>query len=140
MTLDYKIREFKIKDSKQVIRLLNKSRLYHKPWDNKNNYREKKKRDSDLMLIAEKNKRVIGFVLGQYDGWGAMIWRLTVDNNYRNQGVGTKLLENIVKRLKEKGANNIYALVADENKYKTWWKKQGWYFDTKCWTIGYIVE
>lgn len=136
MTLDYKIRNFEVEDSVQVIELLKGCGLCHEPWDNRENYEEKKKRDPDLMLVAEANSNVVGFVLGQYDGWGPMIWRLTVKEDYRNKSVGTKLLEEITARLKARGAKSIYALVGDKNEYKNWWEKQGWYFDTKCWTIG----
>ncbi len=55
MTLDYKIRGFEIEDSEQVIKLLDKSGLYHKPWDNERNYMEKKK----ISKFLEKARLVL---------------------------------------------------------------------------------
>lgn len=136
MAEDYKIRDFESCDSEKIISLLERCGLRHEPWDNNESYERKNRIDPGMMVVAESEGNVIGFVLGQYDGWGSMIWRLAVDENFRGKGIGSHLLREISSRLNEKGAKNIYALVSDSNEYADWWKKKGWYFDTKCWTIG----
>ena len=135
-----KIREFQPRDINQVISLLKESKLYHKPWDNQKNYIKKKKTDPDLMLVAEEDNKIVGFVLGQYDGWGPMIWRLAVSKAKQNKGIGTMLANQIEKRLKNKGARNIYVLATLNNKKSMeFFKKRRYYTDTKCWTMGKVV-
>ena len=65
----------------------------------------------DLFLVAEADGRVIGTVLGGWDGWRANIARLSTDAGYRRRGVADALVREIERRLRAKGARRIYALV-----------------------------
>lgn len=60
-----KIREFQLKGTNHVIKLVKEAGLYHKPYDNKKNFMKKKRLNPDLILVAEENKNVAGFILGQ---------------------------------------------------------------------------
>ena len=65
----------------------------------------------DLFLVAESDGRVVGTIIGGWDGWRAQIARLATDPSLRRAGIARKLLEEIEKRLYAKGARRIYALV-----------------------------
>ncbi len=135
-----KIREFKLSDANQVMALLKRSNLYHKPWDNRKNYAQKKKISPDLMLVAEENEKIIGFIMGHYDGWNAMLHRLAISKEHQGKGMGSMLADEMEKRLKKKGARNIYILAALKNKKSIkFFRKRGYYTDTKCWTMGKFV-
>ena len=45
------------------------------------------------ILVAEDDGHVVGNVLLIYDGWMPLVFRLAVGGAYRNQGLGTRLLE-----------------------------------------------
>jgi ribosomal protein S18 acetylase RimI-like enzyme len=65
----------------------------------------------DLFLVAESNGRVVGTVIGGWDGWRAQVARLATDPSLRRAGIARKLVDEIERRLYAKGARRIYALV-----------------------------
>lgn len=135
-----KIREFQLKDTNQVITLVKETCLYHKPWDNRKNYAKKKKFSPDLMLVAEENGKIIGFVMAHYDGWFSYMGHLAVSKEHQGKGIGSILADEMERRMKKKGAKNIYILAALKNKKSIeFFKKRGYYTDTKCWTMGKFV-
>ena len=65
----------------------------------------------DLLLVAESEGRIVGTVIGGWDGWRANIARLSTHPDLRRAGVARALVDEIERRLREKGARRIYALV-----------------------------
>ena len=65
----------------------------------------------DLFLVAEAEGRIIGTVIGGWDGWRANIARLSTHPDLRRKGVAMALVQEIERRLQAKGARRIYALV-----------------------------
>jgi ribosomal protein S18 acetylase RimI-like enzyme len=72
-------------------------------------------RDPDLFLVALDGEQVIGSVLGGYDGRRGMVYHLAVADRYRQQGIGSALMEELEQRLKDKGCIRSYLLVTTEN-------------------------
>jgi ribosomal protein S18 acetylase RimI-like enzyme len=66
---------------------------------------------SDLFLVAEADGRIVGTVIGGWDGWRGHIARLVADPAIRRQGIARKLVAEIESRLRARGARRIYALV-----------------------------
>jgi ribosomal protein S18 acetylase RimI-like enzyme len=65
----------------------------------------------DLFLVAEQDGRIVGTVIGGWDGWRAQIARLAVDPAVRRAGIARALVTEIERRLRGRGARRIYALV-----------------------------
>ncbi len=65
----------------------------------------------DLILVAEAEGRIVGTVIGGWDGWRANIARLSTHPDLRRSGVAMALVREIERRLRAKGARRIYALV-----------------------------
>jgi ribosomal protein S18 acetylase RimI-like enzyme len=65
----------------------------------------------DLFLVAESDERLVGTVIGGWDGWRAQIARLATDPSLRRAGVARALVDEIEARLYAHGARRIYALV-----------------------------
>lgn len=76
---------------------------------------KKIQRDGDLFLVAEREGKIIGTVLGGFDGRRGMVYHLAVDAAYRQQGVGAELMSALEQRLKEKGCIRYYLLVTKDN-------------------------
>jgi ribosomal protein S18 acetylase RimI-like enzyme len=72
-------------------------------------------RDPDLFLVAEAEGRMIGAVLGGYDGRRGMVYHLAVDDAYRRQGIGLALMRELEARLAAKGCVKYYLLVGADN-------------------------
>ena len=61
--------------------------------------------------MAEAGGRIVGTVIGGWDGWRAQIARLSTAAGWRRKGVARALVREIERRLYARGARRIYALV-----------------------------
>lgn len=77
--------------------------------------RVKLQRDADLFLVVRQDGRLIGTVLGGFDGRRGMIYHLAVDPEYRRRGVGRALMDELELRLAAKGCLKYYLLVTNDN-------------------------
>ncbi len=80
----------------------------------------------DLFLLAESGSRIVGTVIGGYDGRRGMVYHLAVDAEFRGQGIGTLLMDEIEARLKAKGCRKAYLLVKQGNSAAQMYEKRGW--------------
>lgn len=89
---------------------------------------EKKTRhDPDLFLVAEIEGKIVGTVIGGFDGRRGLIYHLAVHPDARKKGIGTKLMEEVESRLKNKGCIRSYLLVTRENEYAMkFYEALGW--------------
>ena len=83
-------------------------------------------RDDDLLLVAECDGRIVGTVMGGWDGWRGNIYRLAVLPEYRERGVARALVRIIEGLLFELGADKISAtLEKDEPSGLPFWEAMG---------------
>jgi ribosomal protein S18 acetylase RimI-like enzyme len=64
-----------------------------------------------VLIIALIEGRLVGSVIGGWDGWRGNIYRLAVAPAYRRKGIARRLVEEIDRVLFEKGAERLSALV-----------------------------
>ncbi len=89
--------------------------------------RKKLERDPDLFLLAEIDGRLVGTVLGGYDGRRGMMYHLAVDQSYRRQGIGEALMDALEHRLVAKGCIRYYLLVTTDNEDAIrFYEARGW--------------
>ena len=89
--------------------------------------RKKLQRDPDLFLVAEEAGRIVGAVMGGFDGRRAMIYHLAVVASRRKQGIGERLMAELEARLRAKGCLKAYLLVTLENhSAMQFYEKCGW--------------
>jgi ribosomal protein S18 acetylase RimI-like enzyme len=84
------------------------------------------------VLVAEVGGRVIGSIIGTFDGWRGNIYRLAVHPNYRRQGVARALVAEVEMRLTQQGAKRITALVEkDQPRAMSFWEAVGYRVDER---------
>jgi len=76
-----------------------------------------------VSLVAEVNGKIVGHIAfsevtvnGKFDSWYGLA-PVSVDPEYQNQGIGSKLIENGLSELKKLGANGC-VLVGEPGYYK----------------------
>jgi ribosomal protein S18 acetylase RimI-like enzyme len=112
------LREFQLStDYSQVITLWQNAGtgIHVRRSDEKEEITRKLQRDPDLFLVAEADGRIIGTVLGGFDGRRGMVYHLAVDDMFRKKGIGTALMTELEKRMKRKGCIRTYLLVTRDN-------------------------
>ena len=95
-------------------------------------------RDRELFILAWDGERLVGTVIGGWDGWRGNLYRLAVLPEYRRRGVAKMLVEAAERRLRRMGARRITALVLNRNAgARRFWSAAGYGCDS---TIGRYVR
>ncbi len=88
---------------------------------------KKLQRDPDLFIVAELNDKLIGTVIGGFDGRRGFIYHLAVDPAHRAQGIGGRLMDEVEARLRAKGCRRCYLFVTPDNpEAMQYYEKRGW--------------
>ena len=111
----FAIRELEVADIAQVIDLWEAVGDYHEHLDTPQALARKASSEEGLFLVAEVGGRVVGTVMGSYDGRMAFIARLAVAVGHRRHGIATSLMRELERRLQEKGAPQASLLVWHSN-------------------------
>jgi ribosomal protein S18 acetylase RimI-like enzyme len=82
--------------------------------DTRDEVAKKLQRDPDLFLLAMDGDRIIGTVIGGFDGRRGLIYHLAVEPAYRARGIGKLLMSEVERRLAAKGCLRCYLLVMDD--------------------------
>ena len=84
------------------------------------------KRNPDTCFVAAIDDRIVGVILCGNDGRRGYIYHAAVDPECRRHGIGSALVESVMKGLEELGINKA-ALVAfhDNEEGNAFWEKVG---------------
>jgi len=128
----FSIREFRYPDDYSAIRELwegMEKGVHLGRSDEPEEIVKKTSRDPDLFLVAEQEGHIIGSVIGGYDGRRGLIYHLAVKEEFRQNGVGGQLLDEVELRLKSKGCLKCYLMVTPDNsEVEGFYEKRGWHF------------
>ena len=79
-----------------------------------------------VLLVAEADGRLVGTVIGGWDGWRGSIYRLAVLPAYRRRGIARALVCEAERRLDWMGGRRISALVDSDHPWATdFWDSLG---------------
>jgi ribosomal protein S18 acetylase RimI-like enzyme len=89
-------------------------------------------RDPDALLVALRDERVVGTLIAAWDGWRGNMYRLAVWSEHRRGGIGIELVRAGERRLYERGARRVTALVGSEDDdAAAMWRAAGYERDPK---------
>lgn len=84
-------------------------------------------RDPDLFLVAEVDGRLVGTVIGGFDGRRGLVYHLAVAQPYQSFGIGSALMQELERRLAQKGCLKAYLLVIPGNpSLLDFYARRGW--------------
>jgi len=113
-----KIREFQFpSDYPQVLELWKHAGpgIQLRKSDESEEIQKKVEHDPDLFLVAEMDGSIIGTVMGGFDGRRGMVYHLAVAHSNRQKGIGKLLMNELEKRMAQKGCLRSYLLVTRDN-------------------------
>jgi ribosomal protein S18 acetylase RimI-like enzyme len=83
--------------------------------------------DSQALMVAEHDGVLVGSLIAAWDGWRGSFYRLAVVPGHRREGLATTLLREGERRLRERGAVRLTAIVADdEESAMAFWQAVGY--------------
>ncbi len=125
-----RIREFHYPEDYPAARLIWEnagSGIHLRRSDDPDEIQKKLQRDPDLFLVAEADGKMLGTVVGGFDGRRGMVYHLAVTELHRKQGIGELLMDELERRLMAKGCIRCYLLVTVENESAMrFYEKRGW--------------
>ena len=131
------IQYYKDTDYEETNQTLQEGGLYDDVWEDRGNLKRKIERDPESILLATDSDKIVGCVFVVEDGWNAFIWRLSVREEYRKQGIGKMLVEKAEEIIRARGIKESSIFVnAKNDDLKQWYKKQG-YLQTSDYTFMY---
>ncbi|MBQ6492323.1 MAG: GNAT family N-acetyltransferase [Erysipelotrichaceae bacterium] len=83
-------------------------------------------RNPDTFFVAEEDDKIVGVIMAGNDGRRGFIYHTSVHPEYRRRGIGTALVDETMKALKELGINKVAMVVFERNTDgNAFWEKQG---------------
>ena len=129
-----KIRKATKKDISEVIKLgkkIEELEFSNKfPFHGKSELMEALKDKNSIFLVAENDKKIIGFLYAKIlfhraGGW-CMLDNLAVKKDERHKGVGTELLKQLYSKLKKRKINYVQVLEEEHHKKtRNFWSSRG---------------
>jgi len=112
---------------KQVLELWRRAGAEPSVTDDPGSLRRRLRRDRKLFLLAWDRGRLVGTLIGGWDGWRGHMYRLAVDPGCRRSGIARRLVANVEARLQELGAVRIDGIVVSRNTAaSTFWREIGY--------------
>jgi ribosomal protein S18 acetylase RimI-like enzyme len=135
------IRVFDEADGPAVISLWKQVFAYPEPRnDPAAIIRRKLAAQRDLFFVAVADGKVVGTVMGSYDGHRGWIYSLAVDAEYRRQKLGTALIRHVEKALAEQGSPKINLQVLSSNAGAIeFYEKLGYHVEERI-SMGKVLE
>ncbi|MEK6952225.1 MAG: GNAT family N-acetyltransferase [Nanoarchaeota archaeon] len=121
------IRNYQDQDFQRLVELLKATENYYEPLDTRENLKIKIGHDPNSIIVLEDDNKLVGTVFICYDPWCSFIYHLSVHPNYQKKGLGSKLMDEAEKRLKEAGIRRPTLFVTEKNQQVIeFYKKRGW--------------
>jgi len=106
-----------ISEYERILELWDECDLPYKPEgrDTKENIAEEIRKQPEYWIGAYDGDTLLGIIVGTDDGRKGWINRLAVDKDYRNEGIGSKLVNLLEKEFEDKGFKIWAALIEPDN-------------------------
>ena len=85
------------------------------------------KRNPTTSVVAEKDGRIVGSILCGHDGRRGCLYHVCVDEDYRRNEIGKRMVVFAMKALKEEKINKVSLIAFTENDIgNAFWNTIGW--------------
>ena len=114
-TCKLKVRTFAMGDYPEVRKLWVASGLEIRPGDEPQGIARKLTRDRELFLVAEEDGKIVGTIMGAWDGRRGWMYHLGVQPERQRMGVATRLVRELEARMMKLGIPKVNALIYPSN-------------------------
>jgi len=122
------IHEMRIDDYDEIYELWrNTSGVGLSNADEKENIRKFLMRNKGLSYVCKYEGKIIGTIMCGHDGRRGYIYHVTITDQFRGKGIGRKLVEKSLEKLREEGIDKCHLFVFPDNAGGNgFWASTGW--------------
>jgi ribosomal protein S18 acetylase RimI-like enzyme len=136
-----KIEEFSMESYDDVIILWRKSGISVGSTDTKEEIKKMLDRNPQLFLVGKLDQKVIGVVMGGFDGRRGYVHHLAVDPNYQKRGYGKMIMDELIARFRKMSVHKIHLFIEKYNKYVVeFYRNLGWQIRDDLIMMSYIPD
>lgn len=136
-----KIEKLSIHNYDDILLLWKKTGISADSSDTKEEIERMIQLNSDLLLIGKIEEKIIGVVMGGFDGRRGYVHHLAIDPEYQKKGYGKLLMDELIKRYRKKRVHKIHLFIEKRNKdVIQFYRKLGWELREDLIMMSYIPE
>jgi len=99
-----------------IVDLWRKSSISVGSTDTRDEIERMLQRNPNLFLIGKVDNKVIGVVMGGFDGRRGYVHHLAIDPDYQRRGFGTMIMDDLIKRFRKIGVHKVHLFIEKYNK------------------------
>jgi len=136
-----KIEKFSMELYEDIIKLWRKAGISVGSTDTREEIEKMLKRNPKLFLIGRVNEKIIGVVMGGFDGRRGYIHHLAVEPDYKKRGYGKKLIDELIKRFHQMRVHKVHLFIEKYNeKVVNFYLNLGWDIRDDLIMISYVPD
>jgi len=129
MTSEWSIRESQSQDVPAILQLWRDADTTVSVMDTADDIRCVLDSPAPMLNVAVIEGRIVGRVIGTFDGWRGNIYRMAVHLDYRRQGIASGSLDSIGDFFDSVGAKRITVLAESEHAWAVgFWESLGYQY------------
>lgn len=105
------IRPCRVEDVEAVLALWPRADAVPRPTDHPDALLRRLEQDRDLFVLAWDGERLVGSLMGGWDGLRGQLYCLVIDPDHRRRGIAGRLVAEVEACLRELGAERITGIV-----------------------------
>ena len=135
------IEKFSMKFYKEIIELWRKTGISVGSTDTKEELKRMIERNPHLFLIGKRDEKVIGVVMGGFDGRRGYVHHLAVDPNYQKKGYGKMIMDELMKRFRKMRVHKVHLFIEKYNKEVVkFYQNLGWDIRDDLIMMSYVPD
>jgi len=136
-----KIEKYTMDLYEEIITLWRKAGINVGSSDTREEINRMLQRNPNLFLIGKLHNKVIGVVIGGFDGRRGYVHHLAVDPDYQKKGYGKMIMDELIERFRKLGAHKIHLSIEKYNKeVVVFYQNHGWEIRDDLIMMSYIPD
>ncbi len=111
-----KIETFSMESYDDIISIWRKTGVSVCSTDTKDEIKRILDKNPQLFLVGKIDQKIIGVVIGGFDGRRGYVHHLAVDPNYQKSGYGKMIMDELTSRFRKMGVHKVHLFIEKYNK------------------------